>query len=74
MMSAKTDKQTTVDLTLDKSNDKIDHIRQRATKAATTGVLNGETPPAIGPKDLCITPIMEAKSNATCSTLKLSNI
>jgi hypothetical protein len=66
--------QTTVNLTLEISNDMIDHMRQSAIKAAIKGVFNGVTPPAIGPKDLCITPILKTESNPTCLTLKLSEL
>jgi hypothetical protein len=65
--------QTTDSLTLVISNDKIDQIRHSAIRAATNGVLRGETPPVIGPKDLCITPILKYRPNPTCSTVKLSD-
>jgi hypothetical protein len=65
--------QTTVDLTLDISSDKIDQIRQSATRAATKGALSGDTPTVMDPKDRCITPILKSKPKPTCSTLKLSD-
>jgi hypothetical protein len=63
---------TADDLTFDISNDKIDPIRQSAIRAAIKGVLSGETPPAIGPRDLCVIPIL--KSNPNSSAVKLSGL
>jgi hypothetical protein len=53
--------QTTVDFILDISNDNSDQRTRSTITAATNGVLSGELPPDIGPKDLCITPILKSK-------------
>jgi hypothetical protein len=65
---------TTDDLNLDISNDKIDQIRQSAIRAAIKGVLSGKTAPAIGLRDLCMTPILKSNPNPTCSAVKLSGV